>query len=100
MAEETSDGTPTANAFLKLKEAPSAMSPSGVAMPPTLETAFPRMAGMGSLSSAQAHPATMPRMIGLVAMPLSVRLSRPASSPSPSRRSGLMSCKITTADTL
>ena len=99
MVDATIDGVPTANARRKLNDAPSAMRPSGVAMPPTSATAAPSTWGMGMRSSDHTTPATMPRMMGFVTMPLIVlRMSSPF-TPRPFLP-GRMSSRMTTALTL
>ena len=74
-------------AFLRSMQAPSATSPSGVAVAAKLETVRWRMTGCGMPSTDQRSPAKIPRMMGLVTMPRRVlptvfRSSRPPSGES------------------
>ena len=77
--------------------APSAKSPSGVAVAARLLTARCMMTGCGILKRDQSRPMAMLKMIGLVAMPLTVfpKVFRSRCPPL-----GAISVRITTAATL
>ena len=59
-------------AFFISKVAPIDISPIGVAVAPILDTVLCKIDGIGSLSADQTNPATIPIMIGFVAIPFSV----------------------------
>ena len=70
-----------ADAFFKSKVAPIAISPIGVAILPMLVTAFAGIPANGRPIADHRSPATIPKIIGLVAIPLNVYLSTALSMP-------------------
>ena len=58
--------------FFKSKVAPMAISPIGVAILPMLVTAFAGIPAYGRPIADHRSPATIPKIIGLVTIPLNV----------------------------
>ena len=57
------------------------MSPRGVPVAEMLFTVLVRMVGWGMRSRVQARPTMMPRMMGLVIIPLATFLAAPLERP-------------------
>ena len=77
----TTVGFTLLSALPKSNVAPIAISPIGVAIPPTLDTALFRIVGIGRCSADHARPVTMPSMIGFVTIPFNVRFHIARSNP-------------------
>ena len=73
MADAQRAGPMALRAFSQSKDAPMAIRPRGVATAARLDTVFSMTAGCGMPVTDHSMPARIPRMIGLVQTPRTVR---------------------------